>query len=177
MVAPISALWYQAPPLGLSRACARLVVRRQGPVPARPGAPPVARSARRDDEDALDPVEAADVEADDADEEDLPLDEEDAFEDDDEDDDASDDEDGDGAALEDAELPDEGADDEAPALPVPVAFDDEEDETIVAAVAGEDDDDAVDGLRDGEFVCRSCYMAKLESQLADPDRLLCRDCA
>jgi hypothetical protein len=60
-----------------------------------------------------------------------------------------------------------------------VTFDDDEDE-IVAAVAGaedEDDEDEVDGLRQGEFVCRSCYMAKLETQLADPKAMLCRDCA
>jgi hypothetical protein len=68
---------------------------------------------------------------------------------------------------------------ESAALPATVTFDDDEDE-IVAAVAGvddEDDDDEVDGLRQGEFVCRSCYMAKLETQLADPEAMLCRDCA
>lgn len=28
----------------------------------------------------------------------------------------------------------------------------------------------------GEFVCRSCFLVKSESQLADPARMLCRDC-
>ena len=28
-----------------------------------------------------------------------------------------------------------------------------------------------------EFVCRSCYLVKARSQLADPERTLCRDCA
>jgi len=27
-----------------------------------------------------------------------------------------------------------------------------------------------------EFVCRSCFLVKNSSQLADPKRLLCRDC-
>ncbi|GGI04717.1 hypothetical protein [Egicoccus halophilus] len=69
-------------------------------------------------------------------------------------------------------------DEEEPAsLPATVAFDDDEDE-IVSAVAGDDDEgDEIDGVREGEFVCRSCYMAKLETQLADPERMLCRDCA
>lgn len=63
--------------------------------------------------------------------------------------------------------------------PPDASFDDEgDDEGIVAAVTGEDDDgQEVEGLRDGEFVCRSCYMAKRETQLADPERLHCRDCA
>ena len=41
----------------------------------------------------------------------------------------------------------------------------------------EDDDSDDDSLREGEFVCRSCFMAKRESALADPERMLCRDCA
>ncbi|MEX2504811.1 MAG: hypothetical protein WD378_08170, partial [Egicoccus sp.] len=67
----------------------------------------------------------------------------------------------------------------AAALPATVAFDDDDAE-IVAAVAGgddEDDDDEIEGVREGEFVCRSCYMAKRETQLADPERMFCRDCA
>jgi len=28
----------------------------------------------------------------------------------------------------------------------------------------------------GEFVCQSCFLVKNESQLADPKRVLCRDC-
>lgn len=30
--------------------------------------------------------------------------------------------------------------------------------------------------RPGEFTCRSCFLVKHPSQLADPDRMLCRDC-
>lgn len=51
-------------------------------------------------------------------------------------------------------------------------------EEAVTALDGVDEsveeDDAV--LREGEFVCRSCHMAKRETALADPDKLLCRDC-
>ena len=77
--------------------------------------------------------------------------------------------------TEDADAEDEG---EA-VVPPDASFDDEDDdEGIVAAVTGEDDDDQeVEGLRDGEFVCRSCYMAKRDTQLADSERLLCRDCS
>jgi hypothetical protein len=28
----------------------------------------------------------------------------------------------------------------------------------------------------GEFVCRSCFLVKSETQLADETRMLCRDC-
>ena len=62
--------------------------------------------------------------------------------------------------------------------PAGASFDDEDaDEEIVAAVTGEDDDQEIEGLREGEFVCRSCFMAKRDTQLADPEQLLCRDCA
>lgn len=64
-------------------------------------------------------------------------------------------------------------DDEAPeddALDEP--FDDEPE--LVAVPTG---DDEVEGLRDGEFVCRGCYIARRETQLADEERQLCRDCA
>lgn len=52
-----------------------------------------------------------------------------------------------------------------------------DDDRTRPSVADEDDEEEVEGLRDGEFVCRSCFLARRESQLADPDRLLCRDCA
>lgn len=58
------------------------------------------------------------------------------------------------------------------------AFDDEEDARVVAAVADDDDEvEAVDDLREDEFVCRSCYMVLSTSQLVDADAMLCRDCA
>ncbi len=71
----------------------------------------------------------------------------------------------------------QAATDEQVAQPADASFDDEDDEGIVAAVAGEDDDHEIEGLRDGEFVCRACFMAKRDTQLADPERLFCRDCA
>ena len=52
-----------------------------------------------------------------------------------------------------------------------------DDDAPVAPVDDDEDDDEIEGLRAGEFVCRGCFMAKRETQLADPDRLLCRDCA
>ena len=108
----------------------------------------MARSPRRDDEDALDPVEAADE----------PMDSEDDL-------DGFTDVDADGE-------PDLDEDDAEAALPSLL----EEDE-IAVVVAETEDDDEEDTLRDGEFVCRSCFMAKRESALADADAMLCRDCA
>jgi hypothetical protein len=58
----------------------------------------------------------------------------------------------------------------------------------LAAIEGLDVDDPVelaeeeavqdedDTIREGEFVCRSCHMAKRPSALADADEMLCRDC-
>lgn len=43
-------------------------------------------------------------------------------------------------------------------------------------LAAEDDEDADDTIREGEFVCSSCHMAKRSSALADADEMLCRDC-
>ncbi len=54
--------------------------------------------------------------------------------------------------------------------------DEEEDEE------GPDTEDRVDGTarvlpkQPGEFVCRSCFLVKNRSQLADSERTLCRDC-
>lgn len=45
---------------------------------------------------------------------------------------------------------------------------------LVAVASG---DDEVEGLREGEFVCRGCHIARRETQLADEARQLCRDCA
>lgn len=146
----------------------------------------VRSTSRRDDEDALDPVEAADEShLDEVEEADDPVIEgADVF----------DDEPEDPADLEDDEVEDE-VDDvvgddpdveletevEVPAavIPAEAAFDDDEDDTVVAVVADDDEDgdDEIEGVRDGEFVCRGCYMAKRDTQLADADRLLCRDCA
>ncbi len=53
-------------------------------------------------------------------------------------------------------------------------YDEEEDDS-------EGDDRAEPGSRippkrPGEFVCRSCFLVKHPSQLADPERMLCADC-
>jgi uncharacterized protein DUF4193 len=53
-------------------------------------------------------------------------------------------------------------------------YDEEEDD-------GEADDRSDPGSRippkrPGEFVCRSCFLVKHPSQLADPERMLCSDC-
>lgn len=67
---------------------------------------------------------------------------------------------------------------EAPAVAVVPPDAEFDDDAPVAPVDDEDDDDEeIEGLRDGEFVCRGCFMAKRETQLADADALLCRDCA
>lgn len=115
--------------------------------------------------------------------EDIP-DEDDEEDDEDDDESADDDEDQDEVDLE--------TDDGIP------GDDDVEDGLVVAPGGGdatalvEDDDlldvvddvpaplerdlDVDDEVRDGEFVCRSCFMAKRESALADEEHQLCRDC-
>lgn len=136
----------------------------------------------RDDEDALDPVEAADVLADDA--FDDVEDELDGFTEED----AETGEPSASAAVEaegevetatadgaeDAEPVDDAAEEGSTGLAAVAGFDDEEPEVIAVPSGGEDD---VEGLRAGEFVCRGCHLAKRDTQLADADRQLCRDCA
>ncbi len=59
-----------------------------------------------------------------------------------------------------------------------VVADDEEDEEEEAP----DSEDRSEGSlrvlpkQPGEFVCRSCFLVKSQTQLADKKRLLCRDC-
>jgi hypothetical protein len=57
---------------------------------------------------------------------------------------------------------------------IAVAADPGFDDEVVDAVAG---DDELEGIRDAEFVCRSCHLAKRDTQLADAKAMLCRDCA
>jgi hypothetical protein len=137
-----------------------------------------ATAVERGDEDALDPVEARDVDTVEGDElADAGLSELDVDEDGFDDEVETDDDDAVDPADETVVDGDEG-EEVIPTVPAEAAFDDEDEALVVAAVVGDDDDDdGIEGLRDGEFVCRSCYMAKRESQLADPDRMLCRDCA
>ena len=102
------------------------------------------------------------------------------YDEDDEDDDEEledDDEDAADEDLDTAPADTDGADPVATGLALDPAFE-EDDEDLAAVVVGDDDDDEdVDGIRDGEFVCRSCFLAKRDTQLADPERMLCRDCA
>jgi hypothetical protein len=143
------------------------------------------RSPSREDDDVVTAVDEPDAVDEAEDEVDAFDDDEDAVEDDleaeelDEDLDADDDadEDLDPEALEPGD--DDEDDAEGPSVTVldaSAAFDDDEDE-VVAAVVDDDDDDEIEGVRDGEFVCRRCFMAKRDTQLADADQLLCRDCA
>lgn len=52
---------------------------------------------------------------------------------------------------------------------------DEDSEDVLSRVVEGDEDEDLD-LREGEFVCRSCYLVKRPSQLADPGEQLCVDC-
>lgn len=148
----------------------------------------VRSSSPRDDEDALDPVEAADEdELDEVDVDEALIEGEDVFDDEPDDvedvldapddlTDEQDDEDPDSDVE--VESADEIDADATPVLPREAEFDDDDDDTVAAVVSDEvDTDDEIEGVRDGEFVCRSCHMAKRDTQLADADQLLCRDCA
>lgn len=53
--------------------------------------------------------------------------------------------------------------------------DEHEDESVlVRMVSGEEGD--IDDVKEGEFICRSCYLVKGPAQLADVQAQLCRDC-
>ncbi len=108
------------------------------------------------------------------------------------------------ASVDDDEVdPDDDVDEEAPVLTavaeddddladdadVELALDEVLAETIRRTTTPEDDDDGpieidplVDPLeailpkQDDEFRCKSCRLLKKMSQLADPDKTLCRDC-
>ncbi|MGH3443190.1 MAG: hypothetical protein ACRDUY_14345, partial [Nitriliruptorales bacterium] len=51
-------------------------------------------------------------------------------------------------------------------------------DVLVRVVSDDDEDpgDDIDGLREGEFICRSCFLAKGPTQLADAKKMLCVDC-
>jgi hypothetical protein len=59
-----------------------------------------------------------------------------------------------------------------------VVVDDEEDEEEEAPDSEERGEGSLRVLpkQPGEFVCRSCFLVKSQTQLADKKRLLCRDC-
>ncbi|MDE3147512.1 MAG: hypothetical protein KGL23_08780 [Acidobacteriota bacterium] len=106
-------------------------------------------------------------------------------------------------ASNDDDDPDDEVDEDAPVLlavaededdlsddaDVELALDEVLAETIRRTTAPEDDDDGpleIDPLvdpfetilpkQDDEFRCKSCRLLKKMSQLADPDKTLCRDC-
>ena len=134
----------------------------------------MAPTPRPADEDELDPVEAADEVIDEEDELDGFSDADELGEVLEEELDADID---DALPSDDDLVSDDDADEEDAEEVVPLVFDDEEEIAAAVEEDEEEDDDDVDGLREGEFVCRSCFMAKRESALADPERMLCRDCA
>jgi hypothetical protein len=61
---------------------------------------------------------------------------------------------------------------------------DEEDDDEILALVSEGDEPVRDSINTRvipikdrqEFVCKRCYLVKAKSQLADPQRGLCRDC-
>ncbi|MDQ4130168.1 MAG: hypothetical protein M3133_04135 [Actinomycetota bacterium] len=55
---------------------------------------------------------------------------------------------------------------------------DGEEEDVLVRVVGEEDEELedVDGLREGEFICVSCFLVKGPTQLADATRMICVDC-
>ena len=59
-----------------------------------------------------------------------------------------------------------------------VVADDEDDEEEEAPDSEERGEGSLRVLpkQPGEFVCRSCFLVKSQTQLADKKRLLCRDC-
>ena len=59
-----------------------------------------------------------------------------------------------------------------------VVVDDEEDEEEEAPDSEERGEGSLRVLpkQPGEFVCRSCFLVKSQTQLADKKRILCRDC-
>jgi hypothetical protein len=52
----------------------------------------------------------------------------------------------------------------------------DEDEEDTEADDRADPTSRIPPKRPGEFVCRSCFLVKHPSQLADPERMLCSDC-
>jgi hypothetical protein len=83
--------------------------------------------------------------------------------------------------LDDDTVLDPAVAEEAEALDAPEApaDADEADDLAEVTEAAEEvvvEDDAEEGLREGEFICASCYLAKGPTQLANAKRSLCVDC-
>lgn len=106
-------------------------------------------------------------------------DDEDALDDETLDDEASDDDDEDEAeATVPLDVSEDGDDefDGQPAVDLAVIEGLEVDDPTELVEDEAEDEDADDTIREGEFVCSSCHMAKRSSALADADEMLCRDC-
>lgn len=71
---------------------------------------------------------------------------------------------------------DDDFDETGAGLPPTATFDGDDDDADEVVLVEADDEDEDDAVREGEFVCRSCFMAKRESALADEERMLCLDC-
>ena len=154
------------------------------------------RKDTKETADLEEPIEVDDLEVPDADDEDLEdLAEADLLEDDEElgevalvDDDDDDDEvagptdlvvDAETVPIEPEDDDDDALDDDRPERGAHrERLDDEDDEEEEAP----DSEDRGEGSlrvlpkQPGEFVCRSCFLVKSQTQLADKKRLLCRDC-
>jgi len=57
-----------------------------------------------------------------------------------------------------------------------VEEEDDEDEETPDPEERADGSARVPAKKPGEFVCQSCFLVKHPGQLADADRMLCRDC-
>jgi hypothetical protein len=127
--------------------------------------------ASLDAEDEIDPGDAGDAFLGDDADDDADDDAEDAVESavDDDDDDEDDAKQESGLSLDASEDGDDEIGDD-PVVDLAIL------DQLGAEDEGDDGDDPDDGVRDGEFICRSCHMAKRSSALADADEQLCRDC-
>jgi hypothetical protein len=117
-----------------------------------------------EDADAYDDKEVEDEDFEEEDEE--ALDEEDEDEDEEEDEDEALDE------LEEEELEMLTEDEAAESLPV-----DELEELRQMRREAMALETEAEGVHEDEFVCSSCFLVKRRTQLADPKRMVCRDCA
>jgi hypothetical protein len=126
-----------------------------------------------EDEEIADDLEEEDADAD-------AYEEDEEFEDDDDDDeeeevlDEDEDEDEDEALdeLEEEELEMLTEDEAAESLPV-----DELEELRQLRREAMALETEAEGVHEDEFVCSSCFLVKRRTQLADPKRMVCRDCA
>lgn len=83
----------------------------------------------------------------------------------------------DASDVEDVDVETEAGESEVTVVEEVEEEDDGEADVLVRVVEEEDEDlEDVDGLREGEFICSSCYLVKGPTQLADATGLVCVDC-